>query len=75
MGAIFKLDKNSLNKEIEKYVLDKKVSYIEAVLAICEIYNVDPETIPSLLSKPIIEKLHVEGQDLNILKKSRKLPI
>ena len=64
-----------LCRQIEKYVEQWKVSYIDAVVAVCEVNDIPIETMPKVLTKPIIEKIQQEGQDLNFLPKSSKLPI
>ena len=64
-----------LCRQIEKYVEQWKVSYIDAIIAICESNEIPIESISKVLSKPIIEKIEEEGQNLNFLPKSSKLPI
>ena len=66
---------NDFFRQIEKYVEQWKVQYIDAVIAICESKEIPVESIGKILSKPIIEKIQQEGQDLNFLPKSSKLPI
>lgn len=66
---------NDFCRQIEKYVEQWKVQYIDAVIAICESKEIPVESIGKILSKPIIEKIQQEGQDLNFLPKSSKLPI
>lgn len=48
---------------------------MDAVIAVCEAKEIPVESIAKILSKPIIEKIQQEGQDLNFLPKSSKLPI
>jgi hypothetical protein len=67
---------NDFSKEVEEFVKkQKEPSYIDAVLHLCEKHGVEPDTISKLLSKPIKERLKVEGQQLNLLKRDSKLPI
>lgn len=66
---------NDFCRQIEKYVEEWKVSYIDAVVNICESKDIPVENIAKILTKPIIEKIEQEGQDLNFLPKSSKLPI
>ena len=70
-----KREKNHINNEIEKLVENKKYSYMEAIMAFCENTNTDPEYIAKFLSNPIKEKLRIEGESLNLLPKSPKLPL
>ena len=67
--------KNKFSRSVELYVEKWNVSYMDAVLTLCEEYNVEPEAIVKHLSKPIMEKLRTEGQNLNFLPKTKnKLP-
>jgi hypothetical protein len=65
----------NLQQEIEKRVLKTGDSYIDAILYICDNHSLDPEYIAKHLPKPIIEKLKEEGESLNLLPKTSRLPI
>jgi hypothetical protein len=69
MGSILKFTEHSFSKKIEKLVIEKNISYIDAILSICEEEQLEPDSVTSLLSIPIKERLMIEGQELNILKK------
>ena len=65
-------------EEIEKTVLENKgMQYIDAIIFFCEKNNVDVETVPKLVSKPLKEKLKAEAMELNLLKRTSraKLPL
>jgi hypothetical protein len=64
-----------LCRQIEKYAEQWKVTYIDAIIAICEANDIPLESVSKILNKPIIEKIQQEGQDLNFLPKNSKLPI
>ena len=66
---------NDFCREVEKYVEKWKTNYLNAVISICEAKDIPVESTAKILSKPIIEKIKQEGQDLNFLPKSSKLPI
>lgn len=67
--------KNKFSRSVELYVERWNVSYMDAVITLCEQYNVEPEAVVKHLSKPILEKIKVEGQTLNFLPKTKiKLP-
>jgi hypothetical protein len=72
-------DKNIQNdfiKNIENYVLKNGGTYIDAILTMCELFEIEPQIAAKFLTKPIIEKVAVEGIDINILKENTaKLPI
>ena len=59
-------------QEVEKLVVAEEVSYIDAVIAFCEINKIDLESVPKLLSKPLKEKIKYEAMELNFLKKTSK---
>ncbi|NBR25808.1 MAG: hypothetical protein EBU08_18920 [Micrococcales bacterium] len=65
----------NLQQEIEKRVLKTGEGYIDAILSVCENYSLDPEYIAKHLPKPIIEKIKEEGQTLNLLPKTSRLPL
>ena len=63
---------------IEKLVLlNKDMNYIYAIIHFCEQNNIDVESVPKLISKPLKEKIKYEAQELNFLKRSSraKLPL
>jgi hypothetical protein len=66
---------NDFCRQIEKYVEEWKVTYMDAIITICEAKDIPVESVAKFLSKPIIEKIQEEGETLNFLPKSTKLPI
>ena len=78
------LDENFLtptkfSQEIERLVKKSNglISYIEAVVTYCQENEIELETVPKLISKPLKERLKHEAQRLNYMKASSKgvLPI
>jgi len=63
------------SKDVENHVIKNGGGYIDAVLELCEKHNIEPQLAAKFLSKPIVEKLHLEGQKTNILPRSSKLPV
>lgn len=61
------------NKVID-FVTKNKETYIDSVIAVSEEYGFGPELGAKLLSKPIIEKIRMEGEDINLLPKMSQLP-
>ena len=59
-------------QEVEKLVVQESVSYIDAIIAFCEINKIDLESVPKLLSKPLKEKIKFAAMELNFLKKTSK---
>lgn len=66
---------NDFCRQVEKYVEKWKVSYMDAIINICEAKGIPIESMGKVLSKPLIEKLREEGENLNFLPRSTKLPI
>ena len=65
-------------EEIENLVLhNKDMNYIDAIVHFCDQNNIDVESVPKLISKPLKEKIKYEAQELNFMKKTSraKLPI
>jgi hypothetical protein len=64
-------------KEIEEYVVNNNLTYIEAVILWCEKKNYEIENIGILIKKSIAlkAKIEEEAEDLNFLKKISRLPI
>lgn len=50
-------------------------SYIDAIVDLCEKHDVEPAIAAKYLSKPVIEKIQAEGEILNMLPSTPKLPI
>ncbi len=48
------------------------ISYIEAVVTYCQENEIEIETVPKLISKPLKERLRHEAQRLNYMKQSSK---
>lgn len=69
------LTKQNFSLNIESIVIDKRLSYIDAIVFWCEKNGTDIETAATLLSSGLKEKIKVEAQDLNYLEKSARLPI
>ena len=65
-------------QEIEQMVqAHQDMNYIDAIVYFCDNNNIDVESVPKLISKPLKEKIKYEAQELNFLKRSSraKLPI
>lgn len=74
---IFDLEKQQqFCKKIENHVKLWNCTYLEAIIAITEDMQIEPEAAAKFLTKPIIEKLQEEGRQINLLPKIKnKLPI
>jgi len=60
-------------QEIENLVqVNVEMNYIDAIIYFCEQNNVDLESVPKLISKPLKEKIKYEAMELNFLKKTSR---
>lgn len=64
------LSPEKFSLEIEKYVLENHCNYIEAIISYCEENEIELETVSKLISKPLKERLKVNAESLNFLKKT-----
>ena len=64
-----------LNLTIEEIVKDKELSYMDAVLDYAKNSEIEPEAMAKMLNQSVKDKIEVEAKNLNMLKKSGKLPI
>jgi len=60
--------------EIENLVKTSNglITYVEAVVTYCQENEIEIETVPKLLSKPLKERLRHEAQRMNYMKKTSK---
>ena len=60
-------------QEIESLVqTNPEMNYIDAIVHFCEHNNIDVESVPKLISKPLKEKIKYEAMELNFLKKTSR---
>ena len=64
-----------LNLTIEQIVKETELSYMDAVLDYARVSDIEPEAMAKMLNQSIKDKIEVEAQNLNMLKKSGRLPI
>jgi hypothetical protein len=67
------LNKSNFTKLVEKTVIDKRVSYMDAILLICEENTIDPGDVKKFVSPIIKDKLEAEARDLNFLPRQNKI--
>ena len=68
------LTQTKFSQEIERLVKksDGLITYIEAIVTYCQENEIELETVPKLVSKPLKERLRHEAQRLNYMKQSSK---
>jgi hypothetical protein len=69
------LNKEKFSHMVEKLVIAKRISYMDAIVWWCEENEFEIEDTAKLLCPLIKEKIKVEAQDLNYLEKTARLPI
>lgn len=64
-------------KELEALVKNHKLNYMDAVVFFCEKYDIEIETAASMIkgNSRIKSQLQMEGEALNFLPRTAKLPI
>jgi len=60
---------------IEKYVIEKRCTYMDAVVLYCESNQMEIESAAKLLNTKIKESLEIEYGELNYLPRANTLPI
>lgn len=60
------------SSDVEVLVNSDSMSYIDAIIHYCDMNDIELETVPKLISKPLKEKLRHEAQQLNFIKKTSR---
>ena len=61
------------SQEVEKIaVTNSYMNYIDSVLHLCDLNQIEVESVSKLISKPLKEKLKHEAQQLNFMKKTSR---
>ena len=68
------LTKKRFSKMIEDTVRDKRLSYMDSIIWLCEENKIDLEDVSKYLSPVIKQQIEYEGQKLNMLPKGNTLP-
>ena len=58
---------------IEEEVSKSNISYMDCVLNYCQENDIDPESLKSLINQSLKDKIRVEAESLNMIKKQGKL--
>ena len=67
------LNKSKFTQLIEKTVVELKISYMEAILYLCDKNDLEPEDMKKFVSPIIKDKLQAEAMQLNFLPKQNSL--
>ena len=68
------LNKQKFSMLIEETVLKDKISYMDAIIEVCERNNIELEEVKKYVSPSIKDKLEAEARQLNYLPKLNSLP-
>ena len=66
------LTKSKFTKLVEQTVTELKISYMEAILHLCDKNDLEPEDMKKFVSPIIKDKLQAEAMQLNFLPKSNR---
>ena len=74
---LIKMNSKTFSQEIEDIVRKQKISYMDAIIHLCELKDLDPGRVNSFINKQIKEKLKVEAINLRLLNipKQGSLPV
>ena len=67
------LTKSKFTKLIESTVSELKISYMEAVLHLCDKNDIEPEDVKKFISPIIRDKIEAEAMNLNFLPKQNSI--
>lgn len=60
------------SQDVEKIAHENSMNYIDAIVHYCESNDIEIESVPKLISKPLKEKLKYDAQKLNYIKKTSR---
>jgi hypothetical protein len=59
---------------IEKQAIQRKIGCFEALLEYCENKGIEPVAVATMITSSLKEKIRAEAEEMNLLKKTPKLP-
>ncbi len=68
------LSRGKFTAMVESNVYQRKMTYMDAILTVCDDNKIEPEDVRKFISKVIKEKLEAEASALNYLPKQNTLP-
>lgn len=60
------------SQDVEQIAYEHSMNYIDAIIHYCETNEIEIESVPKLISKPLKEKLKYDAQKLNYIKKTSR---
>jgi hypothetical protein len=65
----------TFSMEIENIAKEKRITHMEAILWHCNKQGIEPDTVSSLISKSLKEKVEANARELNFLPRQAQLPV
>lgn len=66
---------NEFSLYIEEKVVKEKIGYMDAIINYCQEVDIDIESISKLINKSLKDKIRLEAEEFNYIKKQGKLPL
>jgi len=60
---------------IEKEALRRKIGCFEALIDYCEEKGIEPVAVATMITSSLKAKIQAEAEEMNLLKKTAKLPV
>lgn len=60
---------------IEERVGSEKIGYMDAIISYCDEVDIEVDSIGKLVTQSLKDKIQLEAEDQNMMKKRGKLPI
>lgn len=60
---------------IEKQAIQRKIGCFEALLDYCENKGIEPVAVAGMITSSLKAKIQAEAEEMNLLKKTAKLPV
>ena len=60
---------------IEREAIRRKIGCLEMLMEYCEEKNIDTVAVASMITSSLKAKIQAEAEEMNLLKKSPKLPV
>ena len=66
------MTQSRFSSEVERVVKDSNglTNYIDAVISVCDNYEIEIDTVNKLISKPLKDKIKYDAQKLNFIKRT-----
>ena len=65
----------TFSQKIESFAKTSNLGILESIIAYCEKHEIEVETISSLISQNLKQKIREEAEELNLLQKANTLPL